>query len=60
MIYLHITRVQEMLCARFQDAAPLDIAPLRMRRGRCLESCQALLKVLAAKIALAVLCLRFA
>ena len=60
MTYLHITRMQEMLCTRFQDAAPLDIALLRMRKGRCLESCQALLKLLAADVALAVLCLKHA
>ena len=58
--YLHITRVQEMLCPRLQDATPLDIALLRARKGLCLESCQALLKMPTAEIALAVLCLKHA
>ena len=60
MTHLHITRAQHFLRPRLQDAAPLDIALLRMRKERCLESCQALLKVLAADVALAVLCLKHA
>ena len=60
MAHLHITWVQEMLCTRFQNAAPLGIALLRVRKGLCFESSQALLKVLAAEAALAVLYLEYA
>lgn len=58
--HLHILRVQRLQRARFQNAAPLGIAPLRMRQGRCTGCSQALLEVPPAETALAVLCLKHA